>query len=145
MAFGRLARRAVESWRSTRAGRAGEVAFEAVRHPTAPEGAARDDPVQLRQLTEEMLSEWNEALVRLHAALAHPDTPGELIPYDVKAAAETTEIPEGDLPAGTPAWMRGVNTWAVRQGPTREERRATVVVTVPQVNGPGRRLIEQEG
>jgi hypothetical protein len=49
-------------------------------------------------------------------------------------------IPEGDLPAGSPAWMRSLKTWASREDllkpdapkPKKDEaKRATVVVRIP--------------
>ena len=45
-------------------------------------------------------------------------------------------IPEADLPAGAPPWMRSLKTWAGREADTAEAKRATVVVTVPNGERP---------
>jgi uracil-DNA glycosylase len=131
VAFGSLARRAFERWRSSPAGQDRPLLFEPVRHPTFPEASSGGDPERLRAATKEMLEGWNAALGRLHAGIGHPDTPGPLVPYDVSTRPETAEIPEGDLPPGLPPWMRSVETWAERVGADAEERRATIAVTVP--------------
>lgn len=43
-------------------------------------------------------------------------------------------IPELDLPAGVPAWMRGLDAWALRSGTSTDEKRSTIVVTVPEAD-----------
>lgn len=131
IAFGSLAREAFESWRATPSGAAREVAFEHVRHPTFPEGSSEHDEQRKRAATREMLEGWNDALGRLHGAVAHPDEPREFVPYDLEQPPEVSPIPERDLPAGLPAWMRSVEVWADREGEGWEEKRATIVVRVP--------------
>ena len=45
-------------------------------------------------------------------------------------------IPERDMPAGSPAWMRSLRTWARRAGETPEDKRATIEVVVPKPERP---------
>ena len=48
------------------------------------------------------------------------------------APADRARIPDFDLPAGTPEWMRGLSEWASRgAGDPNEPRRAGITVTVP--------------
>ncbi|MDQ1540556.1 MAG: hypothetical protein QOH29_1282, partial [Actinomycetota bacterium] len=42
---------------------------------------------------------------------------------------EHTGIPEGDVPAGLPDWMRAAGGWANRTGTTAAQKRATLTVT----------------
>lgn len=143
VAFGSLARRAFDDWRRSRPDQASDFVFEHVRHPTFPEGSSGGNQGELRRAMREMLIQWNEALARLHPAVAHPDVARDLVPYDVEKRAETVEIPERDLPAGMPPWMRSVEKWADREGSTREEKRATIVVTVPKGERPWPPLSER--
>lgn len=79
-----------------------------------------------------MLQNWNTALTALKPVIAHPDTRGPLVLYgDAFRPGEIVEIPEADLPAGLPAWMRGGTAWADRVGTTAAVKRATITVTVP--------------
>ena len=136
VAFGSIAREAFEHWRGTPAGRARDLAFEAVRHPTFPEGSSAGDEEKRAEAVREMLGGWNEALARLAPVIAHPDTERELKLYDVDGEPEVAGIPERDLPAGCPPWMRSLRTWAAREGADREEKRATIVVRVPREERP---------
>lgn len=97
VAFGRLARESFEIWKDTPAGQARNVAFEAVRHPTFPEGSGGGSAAM-----RSMLENWNEALQRLRPKIAHPDASRPFVPYDVAKRAENAAIPERDLPAGLP-------------------------------------------
>ncbi len=73
-----------------------------------------------------------EGLAVLKPAIAYPDTARALVPYgDAFQPGEIVEIPEADLPAGTPAWMRGVANWAMRSGTTAALRRVTITVKIP--------------
>ena len=131
IAFGGLADDAFQKWRATAPGRSFVGAYAHVMHPTAPEGASGGDPAKLRSLMRTMLTNWNKALEVLHPAIRNPDASRQLKKYNVRAWPPTLGIPEEDLPAGCPAWMRSVEIWADRKGRTPEERRATIVVTVP--------------
>ena len=132
IAFGSLARDGFESWQDRRAGRARELRFEALPHPTYPEGSSGGDRSRLLAAMRELLGQWNGALRRLHPTLRQPDVHRELEPYDVRRWAETVPIPERDLPAGVPAWMRSLAVWAERRGRSADERRATIAVRVPE-------------
>jgi uracil-DNA glycosylase len=132
VALGRLAGRAFEAWKDTPAGQGVEVAFERITHPTAPESAAGGDPDAYAQAVARMLQNWNGALERLKPAIRHPDVDRELVLYgEALTDADYGEIPEQDLPAGLPAWMRS-RAWADRRGRTPDLKRATIVVTVPR-------------
>lgn len=132
VALGHLAETAWQRYRKTPAGAGVSAAFVHVTHPTQPDSAARGDKVKLKQLTAAMLKQWNKALLTIRAALAHPDRAIPFSPYGEDfTPAELVEIPEEDLPAGLPAWMRGRDAWAARTGATAAEKRRTMTVTVP--------------
>jgi uracil-DNA glycosylase len=135
VAFGRLADRAWQTWTGLSPSSAA-LPYAAVPHPTMPESSSAGDPVKLKAAYEQMLTRWNEALTELHTRITHPDTPGPLVPFDVGARPATAPIPAADLPAGCPAWMRSVQSWARREGADDESKRATIVVTVPEGERP---------
>lgn len=132
VALGRLAGRAFEAWRETPAGGDVEVAFQRITHPTAPESSAGGDPERYAEAVRGMLANWNAGLEQLRPAIRHPDVDRDLVPYgEALTDADYAAIPERDLPAGLPAWMRS-RAWADRHGDTPDLKRATVVVTVPR-------------
>jgi uracil-DNA glycosylase len=132
VALGRLAGRAFEAWKETPAGRDVEVAFQRITHPTAPESSAGGDPERYAEAVRRMLANWNAGLEQLRPAIRHPDVDRDLVPYgEALTDADYAAIPERDLPAGLPAWMRS-RAWADRRGDTPDLKRATVVVTVPR-------------
>jgi hypothetical protein len=132
VALGRLAGRAFEAWRETPAGGDVEVAFQRITHPTAPESSAGGDPERYAEAVRGMLANWNAGLEGLRPAIRHPDVDRDLVPYgEALTDADYAAIPERDLPAGLPAWMRS-RAWADRRGDTPDLKRATVVVTVPR-------------
>jgi uracil-DNA glycosylase len=132
VALGRLAGKAFQAWQDTPAGQGVEVAFERITHPTAPESAAGGDPDAYAEAVARMLQNWNGALERLKPAIRHPDVDRELVLYgEALTDADYGDIPEQDLPAGLPAWMRS-RAWADRRGRTPDLKRATIVVTVPR-------------
>jgi hypothetical protein len=103
-----------------------------ITHPTAPESASGGDPAKLAAGIAAMLTNWNTALTRLHPLIAHPETPGPLTLYGQKfTSGDYVEIPEVDLPAGLPDWMRSPADWAQRTGRTPAAKRATITVTIP--------------
>jgi hypothetical protein len=136
VAFGSLAADAFERWRAGPGEGARTLPFAAVRHPTFPEGSSEDDEERKRRATREMLTGWNAALEELHPTLTHPDRAVALVPYDIEQPAEVAPIPACDLPAGLPAWMRSPEAWAIRRGEDWEEKRATIVVSVPAAARP---------
>lgn len=130
VAFGRLADTAWQIWRTT-GGPGGELPYAALPHPTQPESSSGGDPVKLAAAYRRMLARWNEGLTALHPVLTSADEPGPLILFDEGARPETARVPAADLPAGCPAWMGGLESWASREGDDVEEKRATIVVRVP--------------
>jgi uracil-DNA glycosylase len=131
VALGRLADRAFQRWKATRAGQQLQVAYQHVTHPTAPESSAARHPERYEEAMAAMLGNWNAALQQLHPAIRHPDENRDLVGYgDQLEPQDYAPIPAGDLPAGLPPWMRS-RAWADRQGRTAEARRATIVITVP--------------
>ena len=64
---------------------------------------------------------------------ARPPTPSSASTAPTWQEGDLVEIPDEDLPAGCPAWMRSLASWAVRTGETTDSKRATITVTVPQV------------
>ncbi|HEY2636558.1 MAG TPA: uracil-DNA glycosylase family protein, partial [Solirubrobacteraceae bacterium] len=129
--FGHLADTAFRTWRATPTGAAYAGAYEHLTHPTQPD-AASHDPVKQAVAMKAMLAQYNAALPRLHAAIAHPDAQVEPVPYgDALTDADHAEIPAADLPAGIPDWMRSLEEWAKRTGPDAESKRATLTLTIP--------------
>lgn len=131
VAFGALANAAYEQWRVTPAGAASDVTYEPLGHPTYPEASSKGDPDKRAEANRQMLGRWNDALERLWPAVSDPDVVPEREPYDVEDSPTVAPIPQCDLPAGSPPWMRSLRTWAQRKGDDAEEKRATVVVRVP--------------
>jgi hypothetical protein len=83
-----------------------------------------------------MLRNWNGALERLRPAVRHPDVDRDLVPYgEALASGDYGAIPERDLPAGLPEWMRS-RAWADRRGRTPDLKRASIVVSVPRAARP---------
>lgn len=135
--FGHLADRAWRRWRETDAGQASDVTYVHLTHPTAPDGSSQGDPDKRAEAMRRMLAEWNDGLDVLHGALQHPDREIALAHYgEDLTGADHAAIPEGDLPAGLPPWMRSLETWAARKGENVEAKRATLVVTVPSRERP---------
>ncbi len=61
-----------------------------------------------------------------------PTPPARLVPYGTAfKPGERIEIPELDLPAGLPAWMRSPSAWANRLGTTAAAKRRNITITVP--------------
>jgi hypothetical protein len=133
VAFGGLADDAWSKWAETQPARAEELAYRHVTHPTQPISASRGDAAKLEAETTKMLRGWNAALDFFHSALRNVDEPRPLLPYeDTWRQADDVEIPEADLPAGIPPWMRSLKTWATRTGATSDEKRSTIAVRVPK-------------
>ena len=113
------------------------MAYRHVLHPTYPESASASGQATEADAMKRLLDDWNQALQELKPALSHPDVQVDLLPYgDVLMDADLAPIPEADLPAGVPPWMRSLAAWAARVGATTEDKRATVVVTVPTAERP---------
>lgn len=132
VALGALADDAWQKWKATPAGQAHSPGYEHITHPTEPESSSGADPAKLKQAIAAMLQNWNQALARLHPLIAHPDVSGPLVPYgDAFAPNDRVEIPEFDVPAGIPDWMRSPAAWAQRQGATAADKRRDITITIP--------------
>jgi hypothetical protein len=117
--LGHLAAEALEAWQTTAGGQAYTGYVATLTHPTYP-------------IASTLLANWNENLPGLVDAIAHKDTAATATPYGSSfTAADLSVIPAADLPPGLPVWMRGGQAWAEREGETDQEKRATIVVTVP--------------
>jgi hypothetical protein len=131
LALGHLADGAWQAWRKTANGKAHSPPYEHVTHPTEPDSSSGGDPTKLAEATKAMLLNWNEALGRLHP-LAHPDRQAPLVPYGASfRPAELVAIPELDVPAGLPEWMRSPQAWAARVGADAAAKRRNITITIP--------------
>jgi hypothetical protein len=130
IAFGRSAAVAFEKWRDHAGAAADDVLFERLLHPTFPDAAAKDDEDRKRELTIELLDDWNDSLERLHPRVAPNGHTlsryGEAFRED-----ELPWIPAHDMPAGTPPFMRSPEPWAHRTGETAAAKRRTITATIP--------------
>lgn len=131
VALGALADHAWTQYKA-HAGSASALAYAHITHPTQPESSSGGNAAKLAAATKLMLAGWNVALQQLHPHIAHPDAQRPLALYgDAFADGDLAAIPELDLPAGLPAWMRSPAAWAQRTGATTAQKRATVTVTIP--------------
>jgi hypothetical protein len=126
VALGSLADSAWQTWKETPEGKAVDVKYQKITHPTQPEASGGGAAA-----TTAMLANWNAALEALHP-LANPDRSRALRRYGEDfRAGEKRPIPAEDMPAGTPEWMRLDDGWADRPG-KGVAKRATISVTVPK-------------
>lgn len=145
VAFGRLADHAWNAWAATPRGGRAAVTYRAVKHPTYPESSSASGQTTKAEAMAKMLDEWNAALGPLSAAITHADAARPVEHYGATLVpGDLAPIPECDLPAGCPPWMRSVEAWASRQAvgeatganATKTEianaKRATVVVKIPR-------------
>jgi hypothetical protein len=129
--LGTAAAEAWEFWATLLA--ASNVAFAAVTHPTQPESSSKGDKTKLAQATKKLLSNWNHAAQLLAPAIKHPDLAGPVTPYgDTWAEGDRTPVPEGDYPAGLPAWMHEQDGWAKRTGTDDLGKRRNITINVPK-------------
>ena len=132
LALGDLAERAYRAWATSQPDAAERLHLAAVRHPTYADAVARATGRPIAETTAEQLANWNARLPGL-AGHVTPDIPTDLTPYgETWGPTDLVPIPEGDLPAGAPAWWRDVEPWASRTGDTTQDKRATITVTVPE-------------
>ncbi len=132
VALGSLADSAWQAWKATPSGAATEVAYARLTHPTQPESSSGGNRQKLAAATAAMLPNWNAGLEVRQPAIQHPDTERPLVPYGTAfAEGDLAPLPERDLPAGLPPWMRGLKAWARRTGATALEKRRTLTVTLP--------------
>jgi len=132
IAFGQLADQAYQQWAATPHGKSLDPTYVTARHPTYPVSASASGRITKAAATKEMLETWNKALHVLHPAIKHPDVKTSLELYGETLTPEDDQvIPERDLPAGTPEWMRSLKSWASRVGDNIDDKRATIEVHVP--------------
>jgi uracil-DNA glycosylase len=144
IAFGGAAQEAFEAWLGPESSRKVRVEYAPLLHPTFPEGSKQ------RGAMKKMLAQWNEALPRLRNALSERDESPDTTPYGTTLKkSDRVEIPERDLPAGTPEFMRSLDEWASREdllaknAPKKqkaEAKRATIVVKIPRQERPWKPL-----
>ena len=98
-----------------------------------PDATARPGSAAYRAAMRRLLEQWNAGLARLDGALGpQRDRNRALVPYgDELEPDDRKQIPEHDMPPGTPPWMRSLKQWATRKGTTPEAKRATSEVRVP--------------
>ena len=133
VSFGRIAEEAFGRWQRTASGRRFGGHFEPLTHPTMPDAVARPGSAEYAAAMKQMLEEWNAGLARTGKVLgADRDRERSLVPYgEALLPDDRKPIPEGDMTAGTPPWMRSLKQWATRRGSTEDTKRATVEVRVP--------------
>ncbi|MET1000262.1 MAG: uracil-DNA glycosylase family protein [Acidimicrobiia bacterium] len=143
--LGRLAAEAFAMWRATPAGASSTVAHAAITHPTFPESASAAGQTTKIEAIRIMLENWNIGLQTLVPHISDPDVHVSLVRYGSKLEDDDlAPIPEFDMPAGMPPWMRSLDAWAERAATgraalktataeqKREAKRATLVVEIPR-------------
>jgi hypothetical protein len=131
--LGALADQAFQAWKLTASGPAKDVVAVHITHPTQPESSSKGNKLKHEAAIKAMLQNWNAALPILKAAIKHPDRKVDLQLYGTAFVdGDDVEIPESDMPAGLPVWMRSLKSWATRTGKTANLKRAAITVTVPR-------------
>jgi hypothetical protein len=98
------------SWRGPESSPKVEVEYAPLLHPTFPEGSKQPGAMKT------MLAQWNQALPGLRNALSEHDDPPDATPYDTALKkSDRVQIPDRDMPAGTPDFMRSLDQWASRE------------------------------
>ena len=120
-------------WRATPSGQDADVAYRHITHPTYPESASAAGQISYDEAMSSMLAGWNDALEDLRTAAGDPEVEPAFPTYGTALDPERdlAPIPERDLPAGLPTWMRSLDAWAERSGADTEEKRATIVGARP--------------
>jgi hypothetical protein len=132
IALGGLADGTWQKWTATDDAQAFSPGYAHVTHPTQPESSSGGDRTKLAAAIAAMLANWNQGLELLAPHVTDPDVARPLVPYGSSfKPEELVEIPEADMPAGAPDWMRSPHQWAVRQGPDAVAKRRNITVTAP--------------
>jgi hypothetical protein len=142
--FGGAAHDAFEAWRGPESSPKVQVAYAPLLHPTFPEGSKKPGAMKT------MLAQWNQALPGLRTAISVPDDPPDVTPYGTALKkTDRVQIPERDMPVGTPDFMRSLDEWASREdllpkaapkNQKAEAKRATIVVKIPPKERPWKPL-----
>ena len=83
---------------------------------------------------QRLCDSWNAGLALLQPVVT-PDEALPSVPYGATiTAADLAPIPEEDLPAGLPAWMRSLDALASRTGADAQLKRATITMAVPRAS-----------
>ena len=131
VALGQLADAAWQAWKSTPNGQTFKGVYTPVTHPTQPESSSQGNRPKRDAAIKKMLQGWNGALAALHPVVT-ADTPTPLVSYGAAfLPEELPDIPQEDLPAGSPAWMCGNADFARRTGVDDKMKRVTITVTIP--------------
>ena len=113
--LGRLAAEAFVAWKATPKGQSSTVFQQAITHPTYPESSSASGQTTKAEAMAKMLENWNTGLQALAPHVTHPDVAVALATYGTDAGRRRPRpIPEIDLPAGLPPWMRSLQAWASR-------------------------------
>lgn len=135
--LGRLADRAWTTWAKSRPETASALHHAAITHPTFPDSAAASGQTTRAAATSALLKNWNRQLPALRRNVV-PDDPDAAEPPRRYGSdwqdGDLVAIPAADLPAGTPAWWRSLDSWAKRTGPNAQTKRATITVSVPRAD-----------
>ena len=132
VALGQLADEAWRTYLKATSGNAFKGTYAHITHPSEPEGSSRRDRSKYQAAVAALLQNWNAALGILRPAIKQPDRVVNLELYGTKfSPGDDVEIPEMDLPAGSPPWMRSLKNWAMRTGTTSALKRVTITVTIP--------------
>lgn len=128
--FGGSAKTAWDKWRATPKGATFNGTVVALKHPTYPESGGLTAAQRAA-----MLAEWTQGVTALRGVVT-PDTNRPLVAYGGNfVPADRQLIPEFDLPAGTPPFMRVQQNWAFRESAngatTAAAKRRTIRVTIP--------------
>lgn len=131
VSLGQAADEAWQFWKASSDGQSVNVAYAAVTHPTQPESSSKGDKAKLAAATRKLLANWNAALTALAPRVQHPDVAVPLVLYGEQwADGDRVAIPEGDFPAGLPAWMHENDGWARRAGADALAKRRNITITV---------------
>jgi uracil-DNA glycosylase len=121
VALGTRADQAWKLWMKTPRASSIHVRYAKIIHPTAPESAG-GGAAAVAAATTKMLADWNIGLTTLAGAITSPDVTPTGTPYGPAfLPEELPDIPQRDLPAGSPSWMTSRVNWAFR-GPAAPEK-----------------------
>ena len=104
VALGMYANEAWEMFKASDSATNADVAYIPITHPTQPESSSGGSKIKLLEAIKKMLQNWNNGLLTIAPAIAHPDNMVQLVQYGESFKDdEKAEIPEIDLPPQFPA------------------------------------------